>query len=254
MAKSSTEKLKTGQKKTSKLRLIERRKHPRFFLSGEQFKEVKSRRIFAVYDLSFTGMSIRVDEEHWPVGSAVTGILNLHPDSIELSARLVAYHGDRAAVKFEIMSTYARSILARSLSAARLGKSLLQVKENLTIADHWFHGVCNTDLLLKVSPGGDLDKVEIFYSNSYFSWSSDHDESATSKKGRIVTGVCQSFGMNRLTEFAGFTEPVSLEALDLIIDDKPDTQKIEFAKSIVESSLLEPKLKQAVLGKFKIES
>lgn len=261
--KSGPQKRKTTTKKTSaeksiekskdaaqskQMRLIERRKHPRFLLSGEQFKEVRTRRIFAVYDLSLNGLSLKVDEQHWPVGSCVTGVLNLHPDSIDLSARLVAYYGERAALKFEVMSTYARSILARSLSAARLGKSLMQVREKLPVADHWFHGVCNTDLLIKLDTTGELSRVEIFFSNFYFAWSA---QTFVSQNSNVVTGLCQSFGRDRLSEFGSSEEPVALESLDLILDQKPDLQKIDFARSIVEASLLDPRLKKAVIEKFK---
>lgn len=237
----STGKLKVVGKKRSNLRLIERRKHPRFLLSGEQFKEVKSRRIFSVYDLSSTGLSIKIDEKYWPVGSAVSGVLNLHPDSIELAARLVDYHGDRAALKFEIMSTYARSILARSLSPARLGKSLAPVPEKLSFADQWFHGVCNTDLLLKLGAQGDLARIEIFFSNYFLCW----------QQGSSSTGLCQSVGRDKILERSMSIEPVSVESLDVIPDKKPDETKVTFARSIIEASPLENGLKQLLLSCLK---
>lgn len=251
---------KKAKSRAARLRLIERRKHPRFLLSGEQFKEAKSRRIFSVYDLSMTGFSMKVDTQHWPMGTAVQGVLNLHPESIDVSGRVVAYYGDRAAFKFEILSTYARTSLARSLSAARLGKSLLQVKEKLTVADFWFHGACNTDILIRVKPDGlppaadgaapvpvplDVERIDIFYANYYCGWIGEH--------GKIFTGICQSMGREK--QGGGMPsmsqEPVTLEALEVAHDAKPDAGKLEFALSILDASPLDPALKQTILDKFR---
>ncbi len=230
-----------------KLRLIERRKHPRFLLSGEQFKESKSRRIFSVYDLSMTGFSIKIEEPYWEGNEIVQGVLNLHPESIEVSGRLIGYYGDRAALRFEIMSTYARTSLARSLSAPRLGKSLQLVKEKLTIADHWYHGVCNTDVLVRLTPsdiGADVDRVDVFFSNYYCGWNKD--------LGKLSTGICQSVGRGeKLGELLSSQEPVTLEALVLAHDSKLDAQKVDFAKAILDAAQMDLVVKKAILEKFK---
>ena len=227
--------------KKPKLRFLEKRKHPRFLLSGEQFKETRTRRIFSVYDLSFSGLSIKVEEQHWPIGTVISGILNLHPDSIEMPARVIGYYGDRAALKIESLSTYARTVLARGLSAPRLGKSLVQVKERVGVADQWFHGVCNTDVLLRLSPECALLRIEIFFSNFYFSWNGTH----------IATGHCQSFGRDKYLIQPLATEPVTMESLELILDATPDYQQVDFARSIVEASNLDQALKRAVLEKIR---
>lgn len=237
---------KTSAKTTSaaadKLRLMERRKHPRFLLSREQFREVRSGRIFPVYDLSASGLCIHVDEKYWQPGTIITGILNLHPDSIELSPRLVGYYGDRAALKLEAVSTYARSVLQRALSPRRLGLSLTLVREKLPMADYWYHGVCNTDLLLRLNPQGDISKAEVFFSNAYWSWSES--------SGKIATGVCQSFGREKREDMLLAVEPVKLESIDLAMDAKPDDEKTRWAKGIIEAAPLEPRLKETLLKKF----
>lgn len=225
-----------------KLRLMERRKHPRFLLSREQFREVRSGRIFPVYDLSASGLCIHVDEKYWQPGAIITGILNLHPDSIELSPRLIGYYGDRAALKLEAVSTYARSVLQRALSPRRLGLSLMLVREKLPMADYWYHGVCNTDLLLRLNPQGDIYKVEVFFSNSYWSWSESN--------GNIATGVCQSFGREKREDLLLAVEPVKIEQIDLAMDAKPDEEKTRWAKGIIEAAPLEPRLKDLLLKKF----
>ena len=244
----TTKKSKASQQR---LRLIERRKHPRFLLSGEQFKEFKSRRIFSVYDLSMTGFSIKSEDQWWKEGDVITGVLNLHPESIEVSGRLLSYYGDRAALKFEIMSTYASTSLARSLSAPRLGKSLQPVKEKLTIADFWYHGVCNTDLLLRFRapadgklPGpADLERVDVFYSNYYCGWNAEQQ--------KVMTGICQSMGKDARGAALLTSEPVTVEALELAHDSKPDPQKLDFARAILDAApVLEPGLKRTLLEKF----
>ncbi len=250
MKKTLGGKTKPKAASARKLRLIERRKHPRFLLSGEQFKEAKSRRIFSVYDLSMTGFSIKIDEQYWDASEVVQGVLNLHPESIEVSGRLLGYYNDRAALRFEIMSTYARTSLARSLSAPRLGKSLQPVKEKLNIADHWYHGVCNTDVLVRLVPveaapdiGTDIDRVDVFFSNYYCGWNKE--------LGKLSSGICQSVGSGeKLSELLASQEPVTLEGLELAYDSKLDGQKVDFARAILDAAQIEPVLKRTILEKF----
>lgn len=229
-------------KKAAKLRLMERRRHPRFLLTREQFREVRTGRTFTVYDLSMSGLSIKVDEKYWEPGAIVPGILNLHPDSIEITPRLVAYYGDRAALKCEAVSTYSRSVLLRALSPKRLGLSLQLVRESLPLADYWYHGACNTDLLLRLNEKGDVGKVEVFFSNYYWSW--------TEHSGKVSTGVCQSFGRERREDLLLVEEPVKLDQIDLLLDGRADAEKTQWAKGILEAAPIEPRLKQQLLKKF----
>lgn len=225
-----------------RLRLLERRRHPRFLLSREQFRETRTGRIFPVYDLSMSGLSVKVDQKFWEPGNIIQGILNLHPDSIELTPRLVGYYGDRAALKLEVASTYSRSVLARALSAKRLGGSLQLVREKLPLADYWYHGVCNTDLLLLLNAQGDISKVEVFFSNFYWSWSETTE--------KMATGVCQSFGKEQREDILLAEEPVKIEAIDLCLDAKADSEKTQWAKGILEAAPIEPRLKEILLKKF----
>lgn len=233
---------KSASAAADNLRLMERRKHPRFLLSREQFREVRSGRIFPVYDLSASGLSIQIDEKYWQPGSIITGILNLHPDSIELSPRLIGYYGERAALKLEAVSTYARSVLQRALSPRRLGASLALVREKLPMADYWFHGVCNTDLLLRLGPQGDIAKAEVFFSNYYWSWNES--------QAKIATGVCQSVGKEKREADLLAVEPVKIESVDLSMDARADEEKTRWAKGIIEAAPLEPRLKDLLLKKF----
>lgn len=226
----------------ARFRLMERRRHPRFLLTREQFRETRTGRIFPVYDLSMTGLSIKIDQKFWEPGQLIGGILNLHPDSIELTPRLVGYYGDRAALKLEVASTYSRSVLARALSPRRLGASLKLVREKLPLADYWYHGVCNTDLLLRLNQLGDVAKVEVFFSNAYWAWAEIN--------ARITTGVCQSFGKEQREDLLLAEEPVKLESVDLCLDGRPDDQKTLWAKGILEAAPLEPRLKDLLLKKF----
>lgn len=226
----------------ARFRLLERRKHPRFLLSREQFRETRTGRIFPVYDLSMSGLSIKIDEKYWTPGTIIQGILNLHPDSIEITPRLIGYYGDRAALKVEAVSTYSRSVLLRALSPRRLGSSLQLVRERLPLADYWYHGVCNTDLLLRLNDRGDVGKVEVFFSNYYWSWTEHSD--------KFSTGVCQSCGKERREDMLLAEEPVKLEQIDLSLDAKIDAEKTQWAKGILEAAPLEPRLKDLLLKKF----
>lgn len=233
---------KSAKSDSSSLRLMERRRHPRFLLSREQFREIKTGRVFQVYDLSMSGLSVCVDQKFWEPGVVIQGILNLHPDSIELSPRLVGYYGDRAALKLEVASTYSRSILQKALSPKRLGASLQLVREALPLADYWYHGVCNTDVLLRLNARGEIGKVEVFFSNFYWSW--------TEHTGRMATGICQSFGKEQRGDLLLAEEPVKIESLDLSMDSRVDTEKALWARGILDAAPIEPRLKELLLKKF----
>lgn len=241
MKKKPTKKVSSTKRE---FRLFERRKHPRFLLSREQFRDVRSGKIFPVFDLSLSGLSVKVDGRIWEPGSLVQGVLNLHPESIEVTPRLVDYYGDRAALKLEALSTYSRTVLLKALSPRRLGGSLQLIREKLPLADYWFHGVCNTDLLIRLGERGSLQKVEVFFSNFYWSWT-DSESS-----GRVLTGLCQSVGVEKREDVFLADEPVKLEPLDLRIDGRPDPEKTRWAKGILEAAPLEPRLKDVLLKKF----
>jgi hypothetical protein len=223
------------------LKVYEKRRHPRFLLSREQFRDLKSGKVFPVYDLSLNGLSVRVEEQLWTPGALVGGILNLHPDSIEISPRLVGYYGDRAALKIEVLSTYGRSVLQRALSPKRLGESLQLVREKMPLFDYWFHGVCNTDLLLRMQDTQKLRKAELFFSNFYWGWQADASS---------VTGICQSLGQEKRDEIFLADEPVNVDSLGVLIDTKPDAEKIDMAREILKASELEQNLKTLLLKKF----
>lgn len=234
-----------SQKKTNgkapELRLLEKRKHPRFLLSGEQFRELRTGKIYPVYDLSLNGLSIKVEEKNWKPGMILKGVLNLHPDSIEVTVRFVDYYGDRAALKMEMASTYARSVLLRALSPKRLGTSLRLVREKLPFADFWYHGACNTDLLLKLDEKGGVTRAEVFFSNFFCSWIEGNSWS---------TGVCQSMGREKREDILLGEEPVTLESIHLSTDLRIDTEKMMWAKGILENSPLDVAVKDFLLKKF----
>ncbi|MGE4233119.1 MAG: PilZ domain-containing protein [Bacteriovoracia bacterium] len=223
------------------LRLVEKRKHPRFLLSGELFRELKTGKIYPVFDLSMTGLSINTDEKVWPVGSVVKGTLNLHMDSIEVAARVLDYYGSRVALRLEIPSTYTRGVLLKALHPKRLGTSLKLIKEKLPFAEYWFHGACNTDVLVNSPEPEDQIKIEIFFSNYYCLL--DHE---------LRTGVCQSMGLDRKQELFLSGEPVTIEALSLVLDSKVDDERVNWAKEIIVASNIEEILKGKILKKFQI--
>lgn len=228
--------------------LIEKRKHPRFLLSGEQFRETKSGKVFSVYDLSQSGLSIKIEDRNWKLGAPIQGILNLHLESIEISPRLIEYYGDRAALKFEALSTYAKGVLNRVLSPKRLGSSLKLIKEKLPLADFWYHGACNTDLLIKLEEEGALRKIELFFSNYFCTW--DGTKVGSGTMAQLRTGHCQSLGKEQREDLLLSNEPVKLETIQLDFDLKPDPTKQLWAKGILEATPLDSKLKSEILKKF----
>ncbi|MBI2606038.1 MAG: PilZ domain-containing protein [Deltaproteobacteria bacterium] len=236
----------------SSLRLIERRKHPRFILTHEQFREVRTGKIFTVYDLSVTGLAIKVEKQEWKEGTIIQGVLNLHPESIEIMPRLVGYYGDRAALKLEALSTYSKSVLERSLSPRRLGTSLKLIRQKLPLADYWYHGVCNTDLLVRLSGDGGVRKADLFFANLYWGWSDASSTTAKSAAG-MTTGICQSFGPDRREPAFLADEPVLLESIDIDHDHLPDPKKVDWARGIVESAQLDGRLKETLMDKMKVE-
>ncbi len=238
------------------LRLIERRRHPRFLLSGEQFRDVKNRKIFSVYDLSQTGLSVKVDEILWQEGNVITGVLNLHPESIEVAARVLGYYGDRAALRFEGMSTYGRGVLSKCLSPNRLGKTLMPVRENLKVSDLWFHGACSTDVFLRLDDEGELLSIEVFFSNFFCGWYAGKPKPAQTdtveitEDGFLTTGLIQSAGADRILSAGAELGPVSLEQLNLAMDPKVDPSKVDFAHALIMASTMDLKTKQNLLRRL----
>ncbi len=228
---------------SSALRLIEKRKHPRFLLTHEQFRESKNGKVYTVYDLSVMGLAIKVDHKDWKVGSIIQGILNLHPDSIEISPRVLGYYGDRVALKIEALSTYSKGALERALSPRRLGASLQLIREKLPLADYWFHGVCNTDLLVRLDAAGKVQKADLFFANFYCGWS--HAAQAPR------TGICQSFGIESREPTFLADEPVKMESIEIDHDVEPDPTKLDWATRIVEASLIDKKIKGLLMDRIK---
>ncbi len=241
---------KTLDSVRSKLIVHEKRRHPRFLLSGEQFREVRTGKIYSVYDLSLTGLSIKIDEadsvskELSKEGAIIKGVLNLHPDSVEVAARVLTHHGDRISLSIELASTYTRSVLMRALSAKRLGASLKLVPQKLPLADFWFHGACNTDLLLRMDAANnsEVQSFEIYFSNFYCSWKKAED--------RFVTGRCQSIGREKRAEILTNDDPVLIEDIQIDPDTKLDAEKVRWAKEILQSSNIDIPLKDLLLKKF----
>ncbi len=225
----------------TELRLIEKRKHPRFLLTHEQFKETKTGRIYTVFDLSLNGLAVKVEDRPWKEGAVIQGILNLNPESIEITPRLLGYYGDRAALKLEALSTYSRSVLAKALSPKRLGSSLKLIREKLPLADYWFHGVCNTDLLVRLGQAGEVNKVDLFFANFYFGW----------KQANTTTGICHSFGADKREPIFIADEPVKMESIEINHDHTIDQQKFDWAVQILESAIIDSKLKNKILQQLK---
>lgn len=235
----------SGPAGSSSLRLIEKRKHPRFLLTHEQFRESKNGKVYTVYDLSVTGLAIKVDHKDWKVGSIIQGILNLHPDSIEISPRVLGYYGDRVALKIEALSTYSKSALERALSPRRLGASLQLIREKLPLADYWFHGVCNTDLLVRLDGNGKVQKADLFFANYYCGWNQTTPGP--------TTGIIQSFGTESREPTFLADEPVKMESIEIDHDVDPDPTKLDWATRIVEASQIDKKIKGLLMDRIKKE-
>lgn len=222
-------------------RLIEKRKHPRFLLTHEQFRETKSGKIYTVFDLSLNGLAIKVEDRPWKEGSIIQGILNLNPESIEITPRLLGYYGDRAALKLEALSTYSKGVLSKALSPKRLGSSLKLIREKLPLADFWFHGVCNTDLLIRLGEAGEINKIDLFFANFYYGW----------MQKNATTGICHSFGPDKREPAFLADEPVQMESIEIDHDRSVDQQKLEWALQILEASGIDSKLKNKIINQIK---
>jgi hypothetical protein len=228
-----------------KLKLIEKRKHPRFLLSNELFKETKTGKVFSVYDLSREGLAINIEEPLWKIGQHIQGTLNLHIESIEITAKLLSYYGDRAALKIEKLSTYAKSVLEKALSPKRLGSSLKLIKEALPEADYWFHGVCNTDLFLKFNESKEIEKLDLFFANYYFGYNKNLEK-------KVMTGLCTSFGATKIESLFLADEPIKMENIDIEHDPEISANKIDWGLGILQAATqLDHKIRDPLLKTIK---
>jgi hypothetical protein len=89
----------------------------------------------------------------------------------------------------------------------------------------------------------DLERVDVFYSNYYCGWNAEQQ--------KVMTGICQSMGKDARGASLLTSEPVTVEALELAHDSKPDPMKLDFARAILDAApTLEAGLKRSLLEKF----
>lgn len=164
-------------------KLEDKRVLPRFPLQSEQVKIHfdSYARIFALRDLSMTGMGIDLLEHGdvllFPEGQVYSSELHLHGEWFPLQLR-VARNG-AASVGFSLVdpSDDLRERIERFLDPIRIGRSFKKISmENAPEAfgegiTCWFHGESNSDLYLCESADGQLYRFLLTWNGLFCEWS-----------------------------------------------------------------------------------
>lgn len=212
---------------------IERRRRPRLMVAAEQFRLLPMGKIFSIYDLSSSGMAIRVlnceDLILFPVAMKIEGLLNLkgvrHP--VKAVVRRVAR--EMVGCEFYELSSATRQAIESFLNPETLGRELRPLPSTEKGA-LWYHGPSGTDLLFWRGIDGDYQRFAFYVLGSFIQW--DREEG-------LGTGRVQ--GSEQRAEDHGV---VRFETMMIEKDARPDARKLEVAKALVMSSNLPEDMKR----------
>lgn len=220
-------------RKLSSTEAQERRRLPRLSLSGEQFRLAQNGKIFAVIDLSQTGMALRVidpeDFRLFSIAAVIEGQLNVKREKFPITARVRHVRRDSVGCEFESLPAVTEACLKQFLDPETLGRDLrpLPTSGQSTL---WYHGPSGTDLLLWRGLDGQYHRLMLYVQGSFIQWEAE---------GGLSTGSASS--SDEISEMHGI---VRLETLMLNADFRPDPVKLNIAKSLLLSSNLPEDLKK----------
>jgi hypothetical protein len=205
----------------------------RLCLTGELFKLSPSGKIFSVTDVSPQGLALRVldpeDLRLFPVGSQVTGELNLKREKHPVRARSKNIRGDIVGFQFEEISPEVALALQKYLDPVSLGQELKPLP-SAERAALWYHGPSGTDLLLWRALDGQYQRIILYVQGSYVQWENERE---------LSTGH-----FNAADEKPEVRGILRFETLMLDADAAPDLRKLEVAKTVILSSNLPQDLKK----------
>jgi len=211
---------------------LERRRLPRFSLTGEQFRLAANGKVFAVEDLSQDGMALRIldpnDNQLFPIGHVFEGMLKIKGGKYPLRAQVRNLGTERVGCQFQELSEDVQAALKRFLDPAALGAELRPMPA--AEATHiWYRGPSGTDLILKRGMDGQYFHMILCVFGTYVQW----DATVGLSTGRTLPS-------QELGEEHGI---LRFETMLLKADHAADRGKLSVAKTLILSSNLSQDLK-----------
>jgi hypothetical protein len=156
-------------------------------LPGEQFRLTANGKVYAVVDLSLSGLALRilgVDERVlFPVGVRLEGHLNLNRRKYRVELTVKNLRGDQVGCELVRIDAELHDALEHWLSPSNLGKSLRPLPMPMGFGGArsewiWFHGRSGTELLAQVSGSEGALTLErlllVFTGTQFVEWSLPH--------------------------------------------------------------------------------
>lgn len=211
---------------------------PRLSLTTELFRLTKNGKVFSVVDLSEKGMAVRVVDRTdlilFTVGSEIDGTLNLNREKYPVKASVRHIGTDLVGCEFKALKPELKKVLTRTIDPKTLGKELRLIPASEGTA-LWYHAPSGTDLLFWRNANDDRGdtgyrRFAIFVLGSFTQW--EHGQGVTTGRTRPSFEAMEVRGV------------VRFETMLLDPDGRPDTGKLNVAKTLILSSNLPQELRK----------
>lgn len=216
---------------------IEQRRMPRFHFGSELLRVERMGRTFAVLDVSKVGLSFRVLESEdkilLTVGAKVDGILSLRRRRYPVTLRVVHVAGHVVGCEIEKLASDVVGDFEKQLSPSALGQELelmVERKEDF----EWYHAPLGTDVVIQ-KKSGQWAELTVFVFQDFVRWT---------QGGGVVTGRATHIE----TDEAEPTSLVALETMQLELDEKPVSGKVQVARELLFGAEIAPDKKKRMLA------
>lgn len=199
----------------------EKRRVPRLTLSQEQFRLDPAGKLFAVVDLSESGIALRVvDREDLfslSVGAEIAGTLNLRREKYAVRAKVRHVGKDLVGCEFHDLPEATARALARVLDPRVLGADLKPIPTgDLNL---WYHGSSGTEFLIEREVDGAIRQMTVVVLGNWIQW-----KTAQGLSTGVVSNSYEESEIRGVTRF---------ETMLVQEDARLDHGKIAIAKALL---------------------
>lgn len=220
----------------------EKRLLPRLNVTTEQFKLASNGKLFAVSDLSFRGMALRVNDREdlylFSVGASIFGTLNLRRVKYAIEGRVRHLGRDLVGVEFTALSDEVEKALQRALDPVTLGQELKPVPTGDSSV--WYCGPSGSEFLIQRDFNTEVDshaiRLTVIALGILVIWDIDRG---------LRTGVVTSSFEESQESGASRFETMLFDA-----DTGIDSQKLLIARTLIQNSHLQSDLKMWALRRL----
>ncbi len=170
---------------------IEKRVFPRFPFSYLTFKAQNgSERVFAVKDISYTGMQLSLKDGGHPYknGQSVSGVLHWRGASLDLDAQVKWVHGQRLGVEFNADASFENQIkeflsidnIIRGMRALHQSRMNLDIPSDL---HYWLQADGPVEVFVWCHKDGEISRFQLVMMESFV----EYQDGKGLKTGRVIT-------------------------------------------------------------------